>query len=118
MLTVFMTVLTPMADNFVISNAVCKADEVIHIRPSNWPDVSPVYSSYYDDVDGVLYIYGCVSLNTLEVRVLHNGLVLQDYIQPGLAPTIYNFNGWEAGVYRVTLSIDSVIFSTFSFEID
>lgn len=115
MITFLLATLIPAMNNSLCS---CYAYDSEQERNPLWPDVSPVYSSYYDDVDGVLYIYGCASLNTVEVRVLHNGVVLQDNIQPGLVPAMYNLNGWEAGVYRVTLSIDSVIFSTFSFEID
>lgn len=83
-----------------------------------WPNVTPIYSSYYDDAGEMLYIYGCLSGKNVEMRVQHNGtIVLYDIISPGSLPAQYDCSGWETGSYRVTISADSTIVTTFSFEI-
>lgn len=117
MMTMLMTVLTPMVGEYVISNGVCKADEVVHIRPDNWPDVSPVYSSYYNDEEEKLYIYG-TEKNTL-VKVMYEGqIVLFDIIQSGNLPAIYDFSNGKSGMYQVIVSDETTILTSFEFYKD
>ena len=105
MLTLFMEVLPPMVGNGVISDGVCKADEVIHIRPNNWPDVSPVYSSYYNKIENKLYIYALEKNTEATVKVICEGtVVLLDDVLPGSQPAVYDFSNSN----KYTLDYSSV----------
>ena len=112
-----MTVLTPTIGEYVISNGVCKAGEVVHIRPDNWPDVLPVYSSYYNGEEEKLYIYG-TEKNTL-VKVMYEGqIVLFDTILSGNLPAVYDFSNSKGGEYQVIIIADDTILVSFSFYKD
>lgn len=117
MMTMLMTVLTPTIGEYVISNGVCKAGEVVHIRPDNWPDVLPVYSSYYNGEEEKLYIYG-TEKNTL-VKVMYEGqIVLFDTILSGNLPAVYDFSKGESGMYQVIVFDESTILTSFEFYKD
>jgi len=119
MMTMLMTVLTPMVGEYVISNGVCKADEVVHVRPDNWPGVSPVLSSYYNDEEDKLYIYGTEKNTLLTVKVMYEGQIfLFDTIQPGDIPAIYDFSHGESGIYQVIVSDETTVYTFFEFYKD
>lgn len=83
----------------------------------DWPDVAPVYNSYYNYSTNMLHIYGGMFATAVNVVVTHNGVVvLSDIVTPDNLPAIYDFTDSASGTYHVTVSVGTTILSTFSFE--
>ena len=114
-MTLILTTLLPITG--ISHYNLCHAEDIFPSTPLV-PDTAPIYSSYYDDAGEMLYIYGCLSGNNAEMKVQHNEtIVLYDIVSPDSLPAQYDCSGWESGFYRVTISIDSTIVTTFLFEI-
>lgn len=114
-LTVFMAALMPM---FCGSDySVCFAEDGYPDK-MNIPDIAPIYDSYYDYSEGVLYIYGSVQYTVITVEVTHNGqTILMDVLSPNNLPAQYNFNGYDYGYYHVTISAGNTLLTTFGFNL-
>ncbi len=115
MMTVVMTVFTPMFGNYVIGSENFHEENDFPVNPYV-PDVSPVYSSYYNGEEEKLYIYG--TENTL-IKVMYEGqIVLFDTIQSGDIPAIYDFSHGESGIYQVIVSDETTVHTIFEFYKD
>lgn len=114
-LTVIMAVLMPLFCGSFYSTCF---GEDSYPEKQIIPDVAPVYDSYFDYNDGVLYIYGGLQFTVITVEVTHNGrTIVMDVLSPNNLPTQYDFNGYDCGSYYVTISVGNTILTTFSFNI-
>ncbi len=116
MITVLLATLIP-AMNFSLCS--CYAYDSEQARNPLWPDASPVYSSYYNDVEDLLYIYGVGNSNVVTVKIMFEGRVaLLDYVQPENLPAVYDFSNSKGGEYQVIIIADDTILVSFSFYKD
>jgi len=116
MMTVFITTLIPVVGSYNNKGCFCHAEELSNPYPSNWPDVLPVYDSYYDSSTNQLCIYGAASSTVISVRVSCRGKeVLNDHVSPEQLPAWYDFSDYDSGTYLVLISAGDTILSTFSF---
>lgn len=76
-------------------------------------------SSYYNDEEDKLYIYGTEKNTLLTVKVMYEGQIfLFDTIQPGDIPAIYDFSHGESGIYQVIVSDETTVHTFFEFYKD
>ena len=116
MMTVIMTGFIPMFGNYVIGSENYHEENDFPDNP-HVPNVLPVYSSYYNDEENKLYIYG-TEKNTL-VKIMYEGqIVLFDIIQSGNLPAIYDFSNGKSGMYQVIVSDETTILTSFEFYKD
>lgn len=114
MMTVFMATLLPVIG--MNQGSTCLAEDV-YTEKSHYPDVAPVYKSYYDYSTNMLYIYGAAEYTMVNVRVTYKGcVVLADCVAPEDLPAVYDLNGCDSGIYQVVVSAGSTVLTTFSFE--
>ena len=115
MMTLFMATLTPIMNSHVNGIGNCFAEDDFPKMP-HVPDVAPVYSSYYDEADNKLYIYGTEEMTTIEVKVIYEGMtVLYEAIPPEDLPAVYDFNDSKGGAYQVVISAGNTILTSFTF---
>lgn len=113
MMTLFMSTLLPVIG--MNQGSSCLAEDDLPER-SHRPDMAPADKSYYDYSTNLLYIYGAAESMVVSVQVTYNGyVVLADCVEPGNVPAIYDFNGYNSGVYQVVVSADSTVLTTFRF---
>jgi len=118
LLTFFMVTLMPVIGGSLIGIGMCLANDEENPKSPFWPDIAPVYNSYFDYNDGFLYIYGGLEYTIITVEVTHNGLtVVMDALSPNDLPTQYDFNGYDSGLYYVTISAGTTILTSFSFNL-
>lgn len=118
LVTGFMAILMPTLCVDYIGSGICLAEESSKQKPPDFPDVAPVYNSYYDDSDGFLYIYGGIQNTVITVEVTYHGqTIVMDMLSPNDLPTQYDFNGCASGTYYVTISAGTTVLKTFSFNI-
>lgn len=117
-MTVFMATLMPVLNGPLTGNGTCLANEGDEKNTPLWPDVVPVYDSYFDYGNRVLYIYGSVQYTAITVEITHNGqTIVMDVLSSNNLPTQYDFNGCDNGVYYVNLSAGNTLLTTFSFNL-
>lgn len=115
-MTAFVATLMPVFSDSLVGNGACFANEGDENNTPLWPNIVPVYDSYYDYSDGILYIYGGVQDTQITVEVTHNGqTVLFDVLSPNNLPTQYDFNGSDNGGYQVTILTGDTLLTTFCF---
>lgn len=114
MATIFLATIAPVVcDNLSVT---CNAEDVL---PENgeWPDVLPVYNSYYDSSTNQLCIYGAAVSTVINVRVTYRGNeVLNDEVSPEQLPAWYDFSDYDGGTYLVVISAGDTVLCTFSFS--
>ena len=117
MMTVFITTLIPVVGSYSNKGCFCYAEEVSNPNPSNWPDVLPVYNSYYDSSTNQLCIYGAAVSTVINVSVTYRGNeVLNDEVSPEQLPAWYDFSDYDGGTYLVVISAGDTVLCTFSFS--
>lgn len=108
----FATIAPVVSDNLGLT---CKADDSVPIK-NKWPDIQPVYNSYYDSSTNQLCIYGAAVSTMINVRIICRGNeVLYDYVSPEQLPAWYDCSSYDSGTYLVVISAGDTILSTFSF---
>lgn len=115
LMTVFMSTMLPVlgCDTFNYS-VVCAEDDIPF--ETNYPNLAPIYKSYYDYSKNMLYIYGAAESTVVSVQVIYNGcVVLADCVAPEDLPAIYNFSDSNSGTYQVVVYAGSTVLTTFSF---
>lgn len=118
LMTTVIATMMPFLSNHFVGNGCCMANEKDDCQNPNWPDVTPVYNSYYDYSGGILYIYGSVQYTIITVKVTHNGqTIVMDMLSPNDLPTQYDFNGCDSGSYYVTISAGITLLTSFSFNL-
>lgn len=118
MMTTILATMMPILNGYYTGNGACIANEGEVQTTPTWPDIAPVYDSYFDYNDGVLYIYGGLQFTIITVEVTHDGrTIVMDVLSPNDLPTQYDFNGYDCGSYYVTISAGNTILKTFSFNI-
>ena len=119
LMTVFMATLMPIVGGSLVGNGgMCLANEDDNQKPPSWPDIAPVYDSYFDYSGGVLYIYGGLQYTVITVEVTHNGqTIVMDVLSPNDLPTQYDFNGCDSGSYYVTISAGITLLTSFSLNL-
>lgn len=60
LMTLFMVTLIPVLSGGPIGLGICLAGKVSKPKLPDFPDINPVYDSYFNYGNGVLYIYGSV----------------------------------------------------------
>lgn len=117
LMTVFFATMMPIINGHFTECGVCMAEEYDQ-KPLSWPDITPVYDSYFNYTDGFLYIYGGLQFTVITVEVTHNGrTIVMDVLSPNDLPTQYDFNGYESGSYHVTISAGNTLLTAFSFNL-
>lgn len=115
MMTVFMMISLPIINGSLVVNA-CAINDDTKVMPPNFPEVMPIYDSYYDSSTNQLCIYGAASSTVISVRVSCRGKeVLNDHVSPEQLPAWYDFSDYDSGTYLVLISAGDTILSTFSF---
>ncbi len=118
MMTAILATITPILSDYTVGNGICKAEEGDVRNIPSWPDVAPVYDSFFDYSSGVLYIYGSLQYTVITVKVTHNSqTVVMDMLTPNDLPTQYDFNGCDSGSYNVTISAGITLLTSFSFNL-
>lgn len=118
LMTLFMVTLIPVLSGGPIGLGICLAEEVSKPKLPDFPDINPVYDSYFNYGNGVLYIYGSVQYTIITVEVTHDGqTVVMDVLSPNDLPTQYDFNGCDRGAYYVTISAGNTLLTSFSFNL-
>lgn len=118
MMTTILATMMPILNGFYVGNGACMAGEGDVQATPSWPDIAPVYDSYYDYSEGILYIYGSVQYTVITVEVTHNGqTILMDVLSPNNLPAQYNFNGYDYGYYHVTISAGNTLLTSFGFNL-
>ena len=116
-MTTCMAIVLPIYYGHNTGCGVCMAEDN-NQKPLDWPDIIPVYDSFFDYVGDVLYIYGSLQYTAITVEVTHNGqTIIMDVLSPNDLPTQYNFNGCDSGSYYVTISAGNTLITTFSFNL-
>lgn len=96
-------------------SVTCNAEVVFPVN-EDWPDVLPVYDSYYDSSTNQLCIYGAASSTVISVRVSCRGKeVLYDEVSSEQLPAWYDCSSYDSGTYLVVISAGDTVLSTFSF---
>lgn len=116
MMTVFMMTLLPISNGGLAVSASAINDDTKDLPPS-YPDVLPVYNSYYDSSTNQLCIYGAAVSTVINVRVTYRGNeVLYDEVSPEQLPAWYDFSDYDGGTYLVVISAGDSVLCTFSFS--
>ena len=117
MMTMFFATLVPFIGENLTRYGLCNANEIDRGIPQNWPDVAIVFSSYYNQTDNTLHIYGGTESTVVSVEVTyHRALVLTDCIMPREQSAVYDFSNCDSGTYEVTISVGDTELNTFWFE--
>lgn len=115
--TMLLVAVLPLISRNMTDCFICNAEEVDIPQQLNWPEVSPVYNSYYDQEKDLLFIYGEQVYTSVEIKVVNsNRIVLFDVVNPYLLPTIYDFTKEPGGTYQVIISMGGTIIRTFCFD--
>ena len=115
MMTLLMSTLLPISG--MNQGSTCLAEDVYTER-SHYPDVAPVYNSYYEYSDGYLYIYSSLVSTEITVNVFNEGkTIISDIVSPGEDVVKYDFNNVARGTYTVTLLNGTTVLTTFNFVI-
>lgn len=108
------TVLPVLGSGWIDWTIVCAEDYTPH--DDSYPDVLPVYNSYYDSSTNQLCIYGAAVSTMINVRIICRGNeVLYDYVSPEQLPAWYDCSSYDSGTYLVVISAGDTVLSTFSF---
>lgn len=114
-MTLFMSTLLPTIG--MNQGGTCLAEDV-KTEKIHYPDVAPVYNSYYDNSTNELHIYGSYLSTALTIEVTYEGkVVLSDVVVPGDQHVVYDFTGSEVGRYWVTVTSGTTMIRTFCFEV-
>lgn len=118
MMTVFLVAILPVVSGYSSGYSICSGEEKDLFSDTNWPDVAPVYNSYYEYSDGYLYIYSSLVSTEITVNVFNEGkTIISDIVSPGEDVVKYDFNNVARGTYTVTLLNGTTVLTTFIFVI-
>lgn len=114
-----MVTLLPTLINQLANGSICMAqDEKDNPKTLLWPDISPVYHSFYNYNDDVLTIYCGQKSTVITVCVTYdNQIIIQDALPPSNSPMNYDFSSCEKGTYQVSIYSGTTPITSFHFFI-